>query len=501
MKISGSVYWMGLVGTALALAACGGGGGSTAPEPPSTVVQTPAADRIEPFDPGLLSSGKARAVTLSARVARPQAVTVQLGALAASALPLQPKAAPELGKALRQQIGVARAAGATATAAGLRSLLHWQDTGRGTQRAAIRFEAAGAHGVRLGLRVRDLPAGTVLRFYAQAGAQQFEVTGDEVLATLAHNRQAGDGSAAANTYWSPDFGGAETTLEIELLAAADLERLDLAVPTVSHFFVAPDQAASASLAKEGQAGSCNIDISCRPEYSSESRSVARLLFVEADGISYLCTGTLLNDTRSSATPYFLTAQHCIGTQAAASSVTTDWFYRSSACNSDQLYAGAQRLNGGAALLYAETATDTAFLRLNAPPPAGIVFAGSYFGAVNAGAGVAGIHHPEGDLQKLNEGAVRRFENCTLESCFASTPQAGRFLTVGWSAGTTEGGSSGSGLFLPIGSQRYVVGQLLGGIASCQNPAGEDRYGRFDLAFQAALKTWLQPDAGSSPLSP
>ena len=496
------VFWGGAVGAALTLAACGGGSGDGSPDTPPAMV--PAADRIEPFDPGLLRSGKSVASAAPVQGAPLAVASVRLGPLADSALLLQKKGVPDLGKPIRQQIGVARGTSATATAVGLRSLLQWQPTERGTQRAAIRFDAEGSHGVRLGLRLRDLPAGTVLRFYAQAGAQVFEISGDEVLRTLARNRQdkAGDtGDAAANTYWSPDFGGPETTLEIELPAAADLARLDLAVPTISHFFLAPDDVANASLTKAGKASSCNIDITCRPEYSAESRSVARMLYVEGSGSSYVCTGTLLNDAGSSATPYFLTAQHCIATQAAASSVTTDWFYRAAACNSGETYAGAQRLYGGAALLYAEAATDTAFLRLNAAPPQGILFAGSYFGVVDAGVGVAGIHHPLGDLQKLSEGSVGRFENCTEEFCVASAPQAGRFMAVDWKVGTTEGGSSGSGLFLPIGSRHYVVGQLLGGASSCQNPAGADRYGRFDVAFYAGLKAWLKPDAGASPLLP
>ncbi|NMM81288.1 endoproteinase ArgC [Acidovorax sp. SRB_14] len=493
MTTSRTLQWIGAVAAALGLAACGGGG---TPEPATAFV--PSADRIEPFDPAVGRTRKALAAAELAPLPALAAASVRLGPLAASALPLPKKAAAALGKGARQQIGVARAVSATATAAALRAQLQWQDSGRGTQRAALSFEAEGAHGVRLGLRVRDLPAGAVLRFYGQAGAQVFEVSGDEVLRTLARNRQAGEEGEAARTYWSPDFGGAETTLELELPAGADLDRLDLAVPTLSHFFVAPDQVANPSLAKVGEAGSCNVDVTCRPEYSAESRSVARMLFMEADGRAFLCTGTLLNDANFSATPYFLSAHHCISTQAAASSLSTDWFYRASACNSGQPYAGAQRLHGGAALLYAEAATDTAFMRLNAPPPAGIVFAGSYFGAVDAGAAVASIHHPEGDLQKLNEGAVRRFENCTLEACTASTPQTGRFLTVGWSTGTTEGGSSGAGLFLPIGPRRYIAGQLLGGVASCQNPGGDERFGRFDLAFHAALKTWLKPDAASPP---
>lgn len=80
-----------------------------------------------------------------------------------------------------------------------------------------------------------LPAGTTLRFYAQAGEAVFEVSGKEVLGTIARNLQAGDTGDAARTYWSPDFGGAETTLELELPANADLAQLDIAVPSLSHF--------------------------------------------------------------------------------------------------------------------------------------------------------------------------------------------------------------------------------------------------------------------------
>ncbi len=494
MKLQHSMHWLCAAGAALLVAACGGGGSSEpapAPEPTPVPIDS-ATNRIEPFDPSLLRALRSADPASHAAGRAPRATPVRLGPLAAPALQsLQKKAAPNQGAGMRQQIGLARAVTATASSPGLRDQLQWSPTERGTQRAAISFEAQGAQGVRLGLLVRALPAGATLRFYAQAGEAVFEVSGQDVLGTIARNLQAGDSGDAAHTYWSPDFGGAETTLELELPASADLAQLDIAVPTLSHFFVSPDRVAQSSLTKVGEAGACNIDVSCRPEYSSESRSVARLLFVE-NGTTFLCTGTLLNDTQSSTTPYFLTAHHCISTQSVASSVTTDWFYRSAACNSSEVNAGAQRLNGGATLLYAQAATDTAFMRLNAAPPAGIVFAGSYYGAVNEGAYTAGIHHPEGDLQKLSEGSVKQFDNCTLEACQVSTQQDGRFLTVGWDVGTVESGSSGSGLFLPIGSKRYVVGQLLGGSASCQNPSGYDHYGRYDLAFQAALKNWLKP---------
>ena len=499
MKLQQAVHWGCAVGVALLVAACGGGSGS-APEPaPAAVPDLPAADRIEPFDPSLVRALKAATSAVAAPPAAaraPLATTVRLGPLAASQLrSLQRAATPLAGKAMRQHIGLARDLAATATAPGLRGQLQWLPTERGTQHAAIRFEAQGALGVRLGLVVRALPPGSTLRFYAQAGAAVVELSGQDVLRTIARNLQAGDTGDAARTYWSPDFGGADTTLELELPASADLAQLDIAVPTLSHFFVPPDAAAQPGSPAAGAAGSCNVDLSCRPDFSSESRSVARMLFVE-NGHTFLCTGTLLNDAQSSTTPYFLSASHCVSTQSAASSLTTDWFFRSSACNSGEVYAGAQRLNGGATLLYAQAATDTAFMRLNAAPPAGIVFAGSYFGAVAQGAGLAGIHHPQGDLQKVSEGSVTQFDNCTLQSCLPGTPQDGRFLNVGWRLGTVESGSSGSGLFLPIGSKRYVVGQLMGGAASCQNPGGANYYGRFDLAFQAALRNWLKPVQGA-----
>ena len=494
MKFRQSMQWVCVAGVALLAAACGGGGGGGgAPD-------VSAANRIEPFDPSLGKTLRSAAPLPNAAGRASQAAPVRLGPLAAPALQsLQKKAAANSGGGMRQQIGLARDVSATATSSGLRGLLQWTPTDRGTQRAAISFEAQGAKGVRLGMLVRAIPAGSTLRFYAQAGEAVFEVSGDEVLRTLARNLQAGDTGDAARTYWSPDFGDAETTLEVELPADAELAQLDIAVPTLSHFFDSPESAAQQSLTKAATADTCNIDVSCRPEYSSESRSVARVTFVD-NGTGYLCTGTLLNDVQSSTTPYFLTAHHCISTQSAASSVETYWFYRSAACNTSAVNAGAQRLYGGATLLSAQAATDTSFMRLNAAPPAGVVFAGSYFGAVAEGTVTAGIHHPQGDLQKLYEGAVKQFATCTIDAdvnknlltCLVSAPQDARFLTVGVTAGTTEAGSSGSSLFVPIGGKRYVAGQLAGGAASCQNPTGYDYYGRYDLAFQAALKNWLKP---------
>jgi hypothetical protein len=230
---------------------------------------------------------------------------------------------------------------------------------------------------------------------------------------------------------------------------------------------------------------------CRPEFLSQSRSVVRMLFVRG-GNTFLCTGTLLNDKRSSLTPYLLTAEHCISSQEEASSLITDWFYRSSGCDTGTLGAGARRRFGGATLLHAAAATDTAFLRLHDAPPPGAVYAGSYFGPLEPGLPLATVHHPKGDLQKISTGQLLRFSICAGDTCQPSDASEGTYLTMRWNEGVTEGGSSGSALFRTLGARRYVVGQLYGGATSCLDPSGNDHYGRFDVAYRSALKQWLNP---------
>ena len=500
--------WALTAGAALALAACGGGGGSDpAPPPPGGPIST-AADRIEPYDPGGAAPWKAAAFTDASAAPVPSAADpdramptlVQLPVLEPRPTNPAPAAEPQAQQALggRQQIGVARPVAATATPAAVNAQLQWQATGQGTQRAALRFSSEGAFGVRLGVQLlQALPPGSALRFYgtAQGGDNNtFTLSGAELQAAAAAGGNVnGNANGGGATYWSPDFGGPETTLEIELPAGADPAQLALAVPLLSHFFIAPAEAAKRSFTKALDAGGCHIDAACRPDLDSESRSVAHMVYVDG-GVSYQCTATLLNDAQSSTTPYLLSAQHCIGTRAAAASVTTDWFYRASSCNSGTLSPATKRIYGGATLLYQSAATDTAFMRLNAPAPAGAVFAGSYLGAVGVGTQVLGLHQPQGFAQKASEGRVQQFFNCSNALCQSANAQVSRFLGVVWSVGNTEQGSSGSPLFVSLNNSnaRYVAGQLLGGTSSCEAPRGTDFYGRFDVAFNTALKQWLKP---------
>jgi lysyl endopeptidase len=141
---------------------------------------------------------------------------------------------------------------------------------------------------------------------------------------------------------------------------------------------------------------------------------------------------------------------------------------------------------GATYLYSDPATDGMLLRLNGTPPAGSEFAGWDFALLPASSDIVGIHHPNGDAKKVSSGQQLSRDADQNE--------------VAWLSGTTEGGSSGSGLFTADANGYHLRGGLLGGNASCANTGAlanagnRDYYSRFDLVFPH-IASYLAPVPG------
>ncbi|MBQ6657155.1 MAG: endoproteinase ArgC [Ottowia sp.] len=436
---------------------------------------------------------------------------ITLPALAATKAALP---APQKGQAMR--IGTVRATGAQAGADEVAKLLQWQLLPGGGQAAALRFASTGAAGVRLAVDVQSLPEGAVLRFYGDEGEVQ-AVPAAEAARLRAINEKAGLEGEAARTVWSLPFDGERATLEVELPAGVAPDAVALAVPQLSHQMLTVQQALEKDASDIGSSGSCNLNATCvYDDINAESRAVAKMIFNAIDPDdgrlkSYLCTGTLLNDANSSGTPYFITANHCISTQGAAASLTTYWFFRAASCGSPNRADGGMKVLGGGAegLITSPAYDDTdpanpyygydaTLLKLNNPPPAGAVYAGSYWGSLGTGDGTLGVHHPGGDLQKYSVGNVTGYTACKSSSdggsgCARNGDSTYPLYRIGWKRGTTEGGSSGSALFVrdQATGTRYLAGVLHGGNASCSNQGGFDAYGRFD-GFFPAVQPWLQP---------
>ncbi len=406
-------------------------------------------------------------------------------------------ASADVGNVVR--IGAPRSSNATATVQGMNALLKWQTSPRGGQIAAITFASEQAFGMRIGVLVDALPASAQLRVYeVDFRDEAFEISGQRVNQIIEANRDAGEDSDAGRTWWTPGFDGEAVTLEIELPAGTSASDVRISVPQIVHMF----ESLSVHVADEnevelkaGTAGDCMENSTCYDQYAAQRDAVARMLFVR-DGSAYLCTGTLINDKAGSGTPYFMTANHCIPTQAAASTLQTFWFYRAPSCNSRSLSAASKTLKSGATLLATAKVPDFTLLKLNDTPPAGAVFAGWDSAAQQNSAPVVGIHHPAGDLQKISFGKIFGTSACTAGvgsyNCTYTEKMTENFYRVQWSKGAAQGGSSGSAMFV----NGLLTGVLSTSNATCSNSNGINNYARFDRIFSQISK-WINVDAPSA----
>ncbi|KFN50809.1 hypothetical protein N790_04940 [Arenimonas malthae CC-JY-1] len=340
--------------------------------------------------------------------------------------------------------------------------------------ARVEITSPDALGMRVGLDLSGLPAGVELRF---AG----DLLPDRITRVPVEQAKS---QLANGVYWSPMTDGATQVIEVFAPAGTPTAGLKLAAPQVSHLLT--NTIEQFSLAKAiGDSGACNVDTKCREaalgqNFINAKNAVARMVYTDSG--TFTCTGTLLNDTdNTTQVPYFWTANHCIDNQTVASTLITYWGFEATVCGGSTPAANTAR-SGGAAYLYSEANTDAALLRLNDTPPAGAYYAGWDANQVPANANVLAIHHPAGDLKKSSLGN--------------QVSQDSYNIAVGWTSGTTEGGSSGSGLFT-LGNGYQLRGGLYGGSASCANSgslantSNRDYYSRLDVVWPQ-VQPYLAP---------
>src|SRR6185369_6369099 len=201
------------------------------------------------------------------------------------------------------KVGFGRDIAGLASTADAGSALQWQRNADGTLAAALSVTSATAAGVRAALRVENLPLNATVRFQAPNDAGVFEVSGEEIAATLARNAASGDGSEAASLYWSPLIEGETIVVEVELAPGTDPLDVRMAIPHVAHLVTSPAKSFEISTAKSA---ACEVDVMCSasPD-TAQMDAVARMLFAEGTSM-FLCTGTLLADQDPASTvPYFL----------------------------------------------------------------------------------------------------------------------------------------------------------------------------------------------------
>jgi hypothetical protein len=235
----------------------------------------------------------------------------------------------------------------------------------------------------------------------------------------------------------------------------------------------------------GSSGSCNVNVNC-PEgdpWKNEVRAVAMVL---TSGGSRICSGSLVNDVDNDLTPYFLTANHCLGGES-------NWIfmfnYESPNCSN--INGPTTQTVQGSTLLAHYSTSDFALLRLTEDPPSSynVHFAG--WSRVDvASPTTTCIHHPSGDIKKISFNL-----DPVTSTNYLTSSGTSHWRVDDWEIGTTEPGSSGSPLF---DNNHRVVGQLHGGYASCSSITS-DWFGKFAMSWEGGgssssrLRDWLDPD--------
>jgi hypothetical protein len=230
-----------------------------------------------------------------------------------------------------------------------------------------------------------------------------------------------------------------------------------------------------------------------PALLSMEKAVAKMVLTNSSG-TFLCSGTLLSSSDPALPPYFYTANHCVNTQSTASSISTYWFFDAATCGGNTAPDYVQ-VGGGAQLMYGDQPSDVTLLKLNQRPPANVVYAGWNAQTVTPQTNLIGVHHPAGDLKKISRGRTYGYGDFNADTG-AVIPGSDNKITITWSVfGDTEGGSSGSGLFVynAARSAWELRGGLFGGGTglTCAGPVADSYYSRFDRAYPA-LKQFLSP---------
>lgn len=310
-------------------------------------------------------------------------------------------------------------------------------------------------------------------FYIPEGGRLFIYSQDkeQLLGAYTHNTNPKTQKYATEAIYADGL-----TLEYVLsTASTEIPRIKIEDAT----YIYSD---NVSLSLRGQSLPCMIDINCAEgaNWQTQKKGVVKITMKFSDG-TYVCSGSLVNNTKQDKAPYILTAYHCFFTDKEVSdpALSTYTFnYEREVCGIITNNKGNEPLVGATlkAISPINKGSDGTLLRINSDIPD--TYKAYYNGWDVSGtipqSGVI-IHHPNGDYKKITTYTEK--PNIVGNIGFDGT--AGRTASnsaweVIYSSSVTEGGSSGSPIFNQNG---LIIGTLSGGSSTCEAPTSADYYGR------------------------
>lgn len=367
----------------------------------------------------------------------------------------------------------------------------WTTLEDGSRVWRVAVQSPGARFVSLFFSHFRLPQGAEMYFY--------DATGYLVL-----GRYLSDDVKPDSTFFTQAIPGETVYIEYHIPQSCS-DNGELLISELCHGykdFLRDDMLPSRKGAIGNSEGNCHINIACATadNYRDQSHAVCCITISTTQG-TYLCSGTLMNNTALDKTPYVLSAHHCQDITGTITRFTFYFNYESTTCSGsygriDQSITGADIV----AKQSRSSGSDFLLLRLHqmVPDEYEPFYAGWDRSQVQQPTIGCCIHHPGGDLKKISiPYSVRIGEGSLLP-----------YYRAQWNRqGVVEGGSSGSALFNKSG---LVIGQLYGGTSSCTNASGPnsyDYYGRLAYSWtgggsaSSRLKDWLDPtNSGVNSLS-
>lgn len=344
-------------------------------------------------------------------------------------------------------------------------------------------------------------------FYIPEGGKLFIYSADksQLLGAYTHRTHPSGGSFATEF-----VGGDELILEyVESETSNDKPRI--CINEVGYGYNTAALREFYGITTRATSGSCMVNVNCEEgaAWQKEKKSVCYMVMkIGRSTKSFICTGSLVNNTAEDFKPFLLTARHCASGDGyvANEADMKQWlfyFHRErEECSNSSLSVASKTMTGCKMVVNTGSAgsSDGMLLLLNEEvPEAYDVFYNGWDNSGVVGNSGVGIHHPSGDYKKIST-----YDTPTANYTFIASEFIGA-TNAYWNVifketlnghAVTEGGSSGSPLY---NENKLVIGTLTGGNSSCAAPKGLNIYGKMSAHWNRTqtdsstrMDVWLDP---------
>lgn len=339
-------------------------------------------------------------------------------------------------------------------------------------------------------------------FYIPKGGKLFIYNEDksQILGSFTHNTNPGGGAFSTEIIY-----GDVLTLEYVESKISD-EKPKIIIHEIGYAYRSLTFLPKVGRMNLNGSQSCIRNVNCEEgrNWQDQKRGVVGLLIRGTAKDWFYCSGSLVNNTANDGQPYILTASHCFKSFDYLNDIGFYFNYEFPTCTNETVAPASTRTLTGCELLVdlpLVGGSDGTLLKIKNVETIPLEWKPYYNGwDVSNTSSVSGavIHHPNGDVKKINiyDSGMRTF---TLKSEGSASNAHWEVSYNGVSV--TEGGSSGSPLFNDKG---LIIGTLTGGASECHPSKLKlpdyygkiwyhwDRYANREGTPVQKMKTYLDP---------